>query len=81
MVGMSETVTEPPRSDPRIPRLIQLVQGVMSEYSNLATRVLPRLNDDERAEALEHVLKVNEDAREAISEICALGAPRDPSGS
>lgn len=68
MEGMSQP-TAPPTHDPRIGCLIRLVQGVMTEYTNLATRVLPRLDDNERAEALAHVQKVAQEAADAITEI------------
>lgn len=67
-----------PAVDPRIAKLVQLVTGLTAEYTNLASRVLERLDGSERAEALEHVQKISEEVRAALGEIAAMPTEATP---
>jgi hypothetical protein len=73
-------MTDSLAADPRIGALTQLATALLTEYGNLASAVLSKLDDTERAELIEHVAQVREETLARIGEIAGLGGFAQPAG-
>lgn len=69
-------MTTPQPADPRIAPLLDLVQGLMGKYSELASNLAAHLPDRVRAELVEHTQTLLQEARDRFTEIAAIDAPR-----
>lgn len=70
------TDTTPP--DPRIGPLVDLVQAIGGKYTQLATMVLPKLDDADRAIALREMEEVAYALTARLSEIANMGKVSTP---
>ncbi|MDX3839534.1 hypothetical protein [Streptomyces europaeiscabiei] len=72
-------MTTQPDTDPRIGALMDLTQGLILKYTELASNVAAHLPDEARAELIEHTQTLVEEARARYEDI-ALMTPRMPVG-
>lgn len=73
--GYTDTTSTP---DPRFGPLLDLTQGLMLKYSELASNVAAHLPDDVRAELIDHTQTLLQEARDRFAEIAAMDAPQTP---
>lgn len=71
------TDTQPAPADPRIGALIQLTQGLITAYSDLASNVATYVPQDARSELVNQVQTLRQEAVDRIAEISAW-APHSP---
>ena len=65
------TDTQPAPVDPRIASLVQLAQGLITAYTNLASNVAAYVPDHARPELVNQVQTLRQEAVDRIAEISA----------
>ena len=61
-------------ADPRFGALLDLTQGLMLKYGELASNVAAHLPDEVRAELVDHTQTLLQEARDRFAEIAAMGS-------
>lgn len=61
-------------TDPRIGALMDLTQGLILKYAELASNVAAHLPEDVRAELIEHTQTLIQEARDRYEEIALMGS-------
>ncbi|NEB70292.1 hypothetical protein G3I39_25025 [Streptomyces fulvissimus] len=59
-------------TDPRVGALLELTQGLLTRYTELASSVAGQLPGPVRAELVDHVQTVAQEARDRYAEIAAM---------
>ncbi|MFJ9101262.1 hypothetical protein ACIRJM_22675 [Streptomyces sp. NPDC102405] len=61
-------------TDPRIGALMELTQGLILKYTELASNLAAHLPDEVKAELVEHTQTLVQEARERYEEIALMGS-------
>jgi hypothetical protein len=67
-------MTTLPETDPRISALMDLTQGLILKYTELASNVAAHLPDRAKTELIEHTQTLIQEARDRYAEIARMGS-------